>query len=421
MLSRQRASAAVAVSVTALALIAPGVGASHPFSRFEPLKSSTTCTAAGGNPNDPLTLPPSFSQDVIASEPQFPDFIDMNTVNETGPDAGRYLYRTHELPQGSAAVTVTDLSTITPEDQEEQDTGETRVLASRADWERFDGIRWTPFGTIIAAEEVNNPAVFPDPTVPQARAGLLYEIDPSSGAAAARPAVGARAHEGIDFDGAGNLYGISETDPGYLYKFVPDVKGDLSSGQLFALKITQSNGDRTGGARWVPLDRTQVQIDSDEAAAAAGATGYARPEDIEIAGDGYMYVAITDEDRVLQVSLPGGRNATVSQYVKAGVNAPRDFFKPDNLVLDVDRNLYITEDPGGFFATGKTQGDDIWVARPGSNRTRASRTVRFASLTDCDAEPTGIYFAPGQPGTLYVNIQHRGGDTLDKALSVRKR
>ena len=71
----------------------------------------------------------------------------MNTLNETGssarplplPDA-RGRDRRAGIRHGSA-----------PQHQ--------RILAERADWERFDRIAWTPWGTIIAAEEVITAAV----------------------------------------------------------------------------------------------------------------------------------------------------------------------------------------------------------------------------------------------------------------------
>ncbi len=138
-----------------------------------------------------------------------------------------------------------------------------------------------------------------------------------------------------------------------------------------------------------------------------------------------MYVAVTGENLVLAIDLHGSGGAPlVSHYVKAGVNAPAGtandaFTFPDNLALDPAGNLYIAEDPGGVAATGKTIGDDIWVATPdrGSSGVAAS-VVRFATLTDCDAEPTGIYFGKQSSTTLYVNIQHRGGDGLDKSLAI---
>jgi hypothetical protein len=416
---------------------------------FTPLTTSAACVPGGAGvfPNErPFVLPPGFTQFVFAREGDggAPDNWDMNTQNESGPQAGRFLYRTHETPT-NGAVTVTDLT-----------TGVTRVLVQRIDWNRMDGIVWTPWGTILADEEMRPERLpsLPDPTVPQALAGLVYEINPRTGAAVARPALGAKAHEGIRFDSRGNIYSISETGPGtmvgtpprsapggYIFKFTPDRRGDLSSGQLYALKIVRLTGDRTGDAIWVPLDRALVQVDADMAATDVGATGYGRPEDVETAtstgndrnrGEN-LYVAVTDESRVLRIELRSGRDgrdeddhdghddennrngsrsrgrdggsntAFVSDYVRRGVNAPMDFTNPDNLALDKAGNLYITED------TTTPPGMDLWVALPPRERQRAAEdTVRFASLTDCAAEPSGIYFDLSGK-FLFVNVLHRGG------------
>lgn len=410
---------AILVGSAPAATLAQDRATTGPF-QFQPVAASATCTV-GGDPAAPLVLPDGYRQRVIASEPDFPDLPDMNTLNETGPEAGRYLYRPHEVRE-NGSVSVTDLA-----------TGQTRILAQRADWERLDGIVWTPWRTLLTAEEVIV-ARRRDPQAPDAVGGLVYELDPQSGAATVRPAIGSRSHEGLRFDSAGNLYGISERSPGHIFKFTPDRPGDLSSGQLYALKIVRPTGDRTGDALWVPLDRALVQVDSAAAAAAVGATGYSRPEDVEIAtstgnnrgGAQVLYVAITGEDRVLAVDLrqpagsADGSAAFVSEYVRAGGNAPADFESPDNLALDKNGNLYIAEDPGGSAAQGKTRGDDIWVAVPApGNPGVASTTVRFASLTDCEAEPTGIYFDLSGT-TLFVNVMHRGGDGRDLALAVTR-
>jgi hypothetical protein len=118
-----------------------------PGDKFEPLAASSPCVGAL---DAPFVLPSGYDQQVVAQEPEggTVDLWDMNTQNEFGKDAGRYVYRTHEVgaPPGSQ-VSVTDLQ-----------TGETEVLAQRADWERFDGIVWTPWGTILAAEETTRAA-----------------------------------------------------------------------------------------------------------------------------------------------------------------------------------------------------------------------------------------------------------------------
>ena len=92
-----------------------------------------------------------------------------------------------------------------------------------------------------------------------------------------------------------------------------------------------------------------------------------------------------------------------------------DFANPDNLALDIHGNLYITED------TRTPPGMDIWVAiRPDGGFESAQETVRFASLTDCAAEPSGIYF--DRSGTvLFVNVLHRGGpDPRDLGLMITR-
>lgn len=378
------------------------------FEDFTPIPGSAACVAppatlGGFATYQPFLLPDGYSQSILAT--QIADFgpvagtsgdlPDMVTLNETGPQAGRYLYRTHEVGS-NGAVTVTDLL-----------TGATTLVDRQSHYEALDGIVWSPSHTLLFAEE-RIVASFKDPRVPNAVGGLVYEHDPGTGLTVPRPAVGARSHEGLRFDAEGNLYGISESTPnvngsGALYKFVPDRRSDLSSGQLYALKVLSPS--RTGDAVWVPLDRDNVQINSDAEAIAAGATGWGRPEDIEIStsagntiGGQVMYVTSTSEDLVLRIEL-NGDNAFVSNFVQEGVNIS-GLNNPDNLALDNQGNVYILEDNGP---------GDIFVARVGKGNERvASEVVLFASLSDCSGEPTGLYFDRlGKTG--WVHVQHSGG------------
>ena len=275
-----------------------------PFDQFTPLPNSSPCVGElSGRQAQPFVIPEGFEQQVVAEEGDRgtntnTDNWDMSTQNEFGKDAGRYVYRTHENRRGQASqVSLTDLQ-----------TGQSKVLAERQDWEAFDGIVWTPWGTILAAEEVIT-ASARDPQAPQAVAGLVYEffidrddpskLDPSRERIApgdgtsdtvqdgirVRPALGAKSHEGMRFDRRGNLYGIAESrgrttagQSGGIFRFVPDRKGDLSTGRLQAF---QSPNRQDGEGVWVDLDRTQVQIDADREAETKGANEYQRPEDVE--------------------------------------------------------------------------------------------------------------------------------------------
>jgi hypothetical protein len=381
------------------------------FSNFEPLLASAACEAppadlAGFSTYEPFVLPSGYTQRIIADE--IGDFApvagaggnlpDMNTLNESGPQAGRFLYRTHETGS-NGAVTVLDLL-----------TGVVSLVDQQQHYESLDGIVWTRWNTLLFAEE-RIVASFKDPAVPDAVGGLVYEWDPVTQTTTPRPAVGARSHEGLRFDAQGNLYGISESTPngttqsGAIYKFVPDRPGDLSSGQLYALKVLDA-GTRTGAAEWVPLDRDLSQVNSDIAAIQAGATGWARPEDIEIntasgnvaGGAQVMFIAVTGEALVLRIELQGEK-AFVSNFVKQSVNV-NGLNNPDNLAIDNQGTVYIIEDNGP---------GDIWAVRHTGRPERvASEVVRFASVKDCSAEPTGLYFARNGK-TAWVHIQHAGG------------
>jgi hypothetical protein len=393
----------------------PAFGLGGEF-EFEPLAASAVCRTPTTDPGyQPFDLPAGYEQTITATELE--DFVpvagssgnlpDMVTLNENGPHAGRFLYRTHEVGS-NGAVTVTDLA-----------TGVTTLVDQQPHYEALDGIAWTPWGTLLFAEE-RIVASFDDPRVPDAVGGLVYEWNPITGITVPRPAIGARSHEGLRFDAAGKLYGISESTPGVngsgaIYKFVPDNVGDLSSGQLYALKVLNAV-TRTGPAIWVPLDRDASEDNSDATAIAAGATGWGRPEDVEIGtstGGGagankVLYVAVTSEDLILRIEL-NGDEAFVSNYVE-GSNVS-GFNDPDNLALDKSGNLYIAED--------SSQGD-IWKASAGPNALVASSVLRFASLSDCAAEPTGIYFDTNGK-TLFVHVQHAGGATLnDLAVTIRR-
>ena len=357
----------------------------------------------------------------------------MHQSNETGKWAGRFLYRTHEVrtaldldgdgvregPHGS--LSVTDL-----------ETGITKLLVERADWEALDGIKWTPWGTLLFAEEVIT-AAFPDADVPQAQCGLLYEVvlDPQDPSVAisvtARPAVGSVSHEGIAIDAAGDLYVIDEFAEGSIYRFTPDRRGDLSSGQLYALEVVgfdfddydPSNPDatidaRTGAARWVPLDRTQSQVNARVAAQAANGTPYGRPEDMEIV-DGVLYAAVTSENVVLSIDLKG-TDPVVKVFVKSGRNVPVEsssvtgLDNPDNLAIDASGNVYVIED--------NTPGD-IWCATPDKDGDGlADAVVLFASLSTPGSEPTGLYFGK-DPKVGYVNVQHASSGN-DMTIAIRK-
>jgi secreted PhoX family phosphatase len=199
---------------------------------------------------------------------------------------------------------------------------------------------------------------------------------------------------------------------------VPTRRGDLSDGQLYALKLTglsdaeqkwslSSYDDKVGDFAWVALDMAQVVVDADAASNAVNATEFGRPEDVELIGN-ILYVANTTEDRVIAIDLG---HQTVASFVQSGVNVSVEdqgaeitgFNGPDNLAQGPDGRLWIVED---------NDYSDIWVAALDADQDGAADGVDlFASLVDVTAEGTGIYFGK-DPRRLFVNVQHP-----DKALA----
>jgi hypothetical protein len=396
-----------------------------------------------GIATEPWVIPAGYTQKIVSDESDLNiyvahDWNDMNTVNETGKHAGRYLYRTHEvrgtnsarIDGGSGgAVSVVDLK-----------TGIAKEVVGRADWEALDGILWTPWQTVLFAEEVID-SVLPDPNFPAAKSGLVYELkldahDPMAAASVTvRPMLGALSHEGIEVDAEGNVYVIDEDRKGSIYKFVPTAYGDLSSGQLYALRV--KHGARTGEAEWVALDMTQAQISARVAATAVGATQFCRPEDLERIAN-TLYAALTCEDvdnplntsgknaagysvgAVLAIEL--GEQPSTRYVVAAGKNTPFEnqatgvtgFAKVDNLAHGPDGKLWMVED---------NDFSDIWVFDPRSQDANGDGyrdgVHLFASLKDKPAEGTGIYFGK-DPHTLFVNVQHSGTGN-DKTMAISRK
>ena len=422
----------ITVLFTALTMVLSGpafAGKSHSgHFGFKAIDSSANST--DWNASAPWKLPKGFTQTVVADESDLniydagrDDWHDMNTVNETGPMAGRFLYRTHELrypanqPEGGA-VSVVDLK-----------TGVTKILVQDISYDALDGIRWTAWNTLVFAEEKAGGRFF-EIKLNEDMMSVAQVID--------RPAVGRLAHEGIDLDTQGNVYIVDEhrgrsvgcegVSPcgGGVYKFIPATYGDLSSGSLYVLKVTGPDG--TGAGEWVgPIDPYTAR----QAGTAAGGQSYQRPEDLEII-DNTLYVAVTEgprdennvehyEGRVISINLD---TMKVSNFVKPDVNVAVEIGKPgedgfqtgfdsvDNLAETPDGKLVMIED---------NKPSDIWIASTRTNQFGASKQVSlFASLTDPGAEGTGIYFSPTDPETLYVNVQHSAADDGDATWAIRK-
>ena len=413
MTMRIRTIAGAALCATAFALIPAGAAtaADGPIG-FDPIDGTPYSTATA-DWTDPFVIPEGFTQELLADETKLDiyagadDLTDMNTVNETGPEAGRYLYRTHEVGS-NGSLSVVDLK-----------TGDAKVIAQDAGWRRLDGLRWTPWGTVLFAEETAGGRLFEafldpkDPTV-------VTHVEE-------RRELGILRHEGIEALADGTAFVIDELNGGSIFKFEPAARGDLSDGQLYALKLTGLSDaeqlwnsgtyqQKVGAFEWVALDMDQVVIDADAAANAVAATEFGRPEDVEVIGN-VLYVANTSEDRVVAIDLA---KEELTSFVEKGINVPVEnsgagvtgFNNPDNLAQGPDGRLWIVED--NYLS-------DVWAAGLDTDQDGAADEVeQFASIVDTGAEISGIYFGK-DPKTLFLNIQHPEKDLADGTWTITKR
>jgi secreted PhoX family phosphatase len=412
------------------------------FDRFVPMSGDV---GAGTLPESaPYKLSsPHFSQmTIVARDPaQTHRFdsgnYDMHTVNENGPEAGRFLFTVFET--GQAGIQRTDLRTMQTTTLWHSPAA-SPALDSHVS---FDASRWTPWGTLLTAEES-----WSDPAGPTSKYGRLFEVvnplaAPADIVIKHRDILPRVSHEGLAFDKKNNLYFIDERNGSHIFKFTSAnpyaVNGDdfFAAGQTFVLRVGDGTvKEATGAAAWIPLtdnngvalSGTVVVTDPNGLTAIDGratpklpaflGTAFDRPEDVEIKtlknGKQMLFVATTTNHKVFSIDL---RSNTVKLFASRDTMdmatrqpAGSAFTNPDNLAIDADGNIYIVEDqPGGI--------EDIWFAKDENNDGVAEAIGKWASLSTVGAESTGLYFDTFRPNVAYVNVQHPGSG-VDRTIMI---
>ncbi len=417
------------------------------FSDFTPLTASAPPTATE---ETPITLGnPAFEQrsvadraaQLAAGKPNSGSW-DMNAVNETGPHKGRYLFTVFETAQ----------SGVQRHDVESGETDTIWYSPAPGGHVAFDAVYWTPWGTLITAEESWTTAG--DAGYPS-KYGRLFELkNPTdapgiTGPLTAWSNAGAEfvhqnviprtSHEGIQFDKDGNVYFIDELNGGNVYKYtssagIGKVKGGaadyFAAGQTFVLRVGDgATPNATGVYTWVPITDasgaplpgavtitdangvTSVDGRNTTNLAAFKGTDYQRPEDLQIKkvkGAEFLYMATTTTNEVYRLDL---RSQTISVFANrntidlaTGAPVGAALASPDNLAIDHDGNIYIVEDRNGGVD------NDIWFARDlnddGDLTDAGEGIARWASNGTPGSEFTGLYFDPRDKRRAWVNIQH---------------
>lgn len=411
-------------AVAAVGLAAPGVASADAvhFSDFSPLASSAGPTTdermpiTFGNPSVQQRSITSVDDQLAAGEPNTGAW-DMNTINETGPHKGRYLFTPFE--SGQSGVQRTDLAT--------EQTETIFLSAEPGDYLRWDASYWTPWGTYVTAEEewCSDPAGCT--TNPYGRlfeltnpltADSVTEADGEAANVEHRNVIPRVSHEGVQFDRDLNMYFIDELNGGSLYRYSPAASwgeimsgrtGYFDAGQTSVLRVDDgATPNATGAYSWVaitdeggnPLPGALSITDPNGVTSVDGrnttdlpafkGTDYQRPEDLQLQvsnGLERLYMATTTTNEVYVIDLAAhdisvfADRATTDRATGSAVGS--DLASPDNLAIDHDGNIYVVEDRNGGVD------DDIWLARDRN---------RDGDLLD-PGEGIGRWASNGTPGS----------------------
>jgi hypothetical protein len=236
--------------------------------------------------------------------------------------------------------------------------------------------------------------------------GWMVEVDPVSKTVIRKLwALGCGQKENIVIHGNNRTaYFGNDANPGYLYKYVASVAGDLSAGILYVY-----TGPKNGNGNWVQIANT-TQADRNNTMTLcnqAGATVFSGVEDVEIGPDGKVYLAVknencvyrfTDSDPVTGTTVSGFEtyvgNASYNITHAGGTTVTAWGTGNDNLAFDGQGNLWVLQDGGLNY---------IWVVMAG--HTQASPNVRLFGIAPAGSEPTGITFTPDYK-YLFMSFQH---------------
>lgn len=308
-----------------------------------------------------------------------------------------------------------------------------------------DGIRRTAWGTIVVAEEVSDGGLYeifdPIETTEQTVLNRATGISTDPAHIVKRTALPTMAWEGIGLLPSGVLIagdelrpgsGTPDTDGGALFKFVPSAmytgngkidrpsQSPLAAGSVYALQVSCRNdrqqfgqGCEIGAGAWLPINAATARANAD----AAGATGFYRPEDLEIdphfidasqpdavrfcwtntgnEGAQHYGEVLCGIDRAPMSADAQQRSVAINRFVEGDA----DFNQPDNIAFQPSsRNVFVIEDhPNG----------DIFACLPdgGDRDIKSDGCVKILSVKDSSAEPTGFFFAPDGK-TAYLSIMH---------------
>lgn len=194
----------------------------------------------------------------------------------------------------------------------------------------------------------------------------------------------------------------------FIYKFVADSAGDLSSGTLYVLVGNTPTNPTSGTWTEIP-NKTVADQESINDLPGLSAWNVPRVEDVEINPLNWneIFVTSTEEDRLYKLTEDSTDETKVTIEVwidnddylvgdgnNDGVEDEVLFSSPDNLCFDDLGNLYIQQD-GGI----------SWIYMMHNDHTPANPHLSIFGRVPLDAESTGMTFSADYK-YMFLSIQH---------------
>jgi secreted PhoX family phosphatase len=364
-----------------------------------------------------VSCTPSRSTESGAVVP-FPEDPDANILftNQRGED---YLLNNHELTQPrpgdfQADATKCRADEQTPADDDSDGWGSVSRIVLEKDGttvKRTEVITTglhdlcaasqTPWKTYLTNEE------FPFIVDPELRSGWVWEIDPDTGAQKRLTGMGRFSHEQETYASDGSWYLTDDRgDARFIYKFVPDNRRDLTTGELYGLAFNKATLTGT----WIgPLNPLDPDSDMRARGFQPAVWGFTKAEGMvatassSTRGGNAIYFSESgsgpDPGRIWTIDHLGN-----DPFVTGHVVVQGDFARlsrPDNLRFNDAGDLFMMEDHSATdFGRGPTGNvNQVWILP--RQQEGAANLILFASTPD---EPTGPWFSNDNQ-LLYLSIQ----------------
>lgn len=283
--------------------------------------------------------------------------------------------------------------------------------------------------------------------------GWVVEVDPYSGRAVKRTALGRFRHENVAIaigkSGKVVAYMGDDKRDECVYKFVSSKTYDpnnreanfdiLDEGTLYVANFGRGTwvpvvwegneqllGDPSKVGGYTIASQADVLTYCAQAARALGGTRTDRPEDIEInPANGDVYIAFTNNSNhgnfhgqiVRLLEDDGDHEALTFSWDIFAVGGPQSgFSSPDNLVFDTNGDLWMVTDVStGSLNKGiyKFMGNNSMFYLPTANAGQGTAPAYLFAAGPVECEMTGPTWVDGS--TLILAVQHPGEETEDPA------